>query len=149
MKVIFLVDVKGKGKKDEIKEVADGYAKNYLLKNKLAVEATAGTIKSIEQFEKHKLKKKEEARQALLVQAKDMEKIVLSFDVQTGEDGRVFGSISSKQIATKLLHDLKIKVDRRKVLLNHPLFVLGENEVNIELDKGIVTTIKVILKAKK
>ena len=148
MKVVFLADVKGKGKKGEIKEVAEGYAKNYLIKNKLAREATVAVMKELEQKAIRKEKNHEAEVEEFRLLGTEMKKIHLEFSVNSGEGGRVFGSVSSKQIASKLLRDHKIKVDRRDILLEHPITILGTREVAIRLCKEVETVIKVTLVAK-
>lgn len=147
MKVIFLKDVKGKGKKGEIKEVKDGYAHNYLIKNKLAMPATEKGLQVIEN-------EKEQQRIDEALHLADMkalaEKLVnvqLEFKVKAGEGGRVFGSISTKQIG-KELDKLNLKVDKRKIQLDHPITSLGYHNVNIHLHKDVDAMIKVHVSGK-
>lgn len=148
MRVLFLEDVKGKGKKGEIKEVAAGYANNYLIKNGLAKEATSGVVKAEKQKEKRREINHDKLTAELRVQAKEMESITLEFQVNAGVGGKVFGSVSSKQIASKLMRDHQIKIERRDVLLDHPISSLGTTMVDLKLSKEVTATIKVILTEK-
>lgn len=114
MKVIFTKDVKGKGKKGEVKDVAIGYANNYLLKNNLAVEATPGNLKQLEaQKEKQKEKAKQELEEAKKLK-ETVENLTVELSAKSGDSGRLFGSITSKQIAEELKKTHQIKVDKRE-----------------------------------
>lgn len=148
MKVLFLENVKGKGKKGEVKEVADGYAKNYLIKNNLAKAANSGVMKEEAQKAKSIEKKRTAVVEELRLLGKEMEKITLTFKVNAGVEGRVFGSVSGKQIASKLLQEHQIKIDKKNILLEHPIAILGTKEVKIRLDKEVETIIKVKVEAK-
>ena len=148
MRVLFLADVKGKGKKGEIKEVASGYAKNYLIKNNLAREATQGVVREQAQLAKNLERKEEQAVDELRLLGKEMEKIKLTFKVNAGVDGRVFGSGSTKHIASKLLKDYQIKIDKKNIVLPYPIATLGERDVEIQLHKEVKTAIKVVVEAK-
>lgn len=143
MKVILLADVKKVGKKGEIKEVADGYARNFLIAKKLAIQATDGSVqvlsKQKEDEAANRAKLKEEAQEM----AKELEKLTLKFKVKT-EKGRVFGSVSTKQIVEQL-HSLGIKVDKRKILDTQPISSLGFTKVKIELFKDVIGIINVQL----
>lgn len=144
MKVIFLKDVKGQGKKSEIKEVKDGYAENYLIKNGYAVKVTNQSMTS---FEKEKQKEQDELKQkrqeAELIK-KELEKIVLTFKVKTGEQDKVFGTISSKQIKDEL-HKQGFKIEKRDIDITSSLSSLGMHNVDINLFKEIKATIKIHL----
>ncbi len=122
MKVIFLKDVKGKGKKGEVKNVADGYAHNFLIKNGYAIEATSGNMKSLDNQKKKEQKEaQQELEEAKQLKAK-MEQLTVKLTAKSGEGGRLFGSITSKQIAEELKKAHKIKVDKRKILLDEGRF---------------------------
>ena len=142
MKVIFLKDVKGQGKKNEVKEVKDGYAQNFLIKNKYAVAATDINLKQVgrqvaEEALEENLKVKD------LEKLKDqMEKDKFIFKVQTGKQDMMFGQISSKQIK-KCLDEKGYKVDKTQIKLDHPITSLGMHNIIIELHKKVVATIKV------
>ena len=145
MKVILLSDVKNVGKKGDIKEVADGYARNFLLRNKLAVEATKTSIDILQQQNDDAQQKKDELVAAAEVVKEEIEKITLVFKVKTGVEGKVFGTVSTKQITDELLKKHQIKVDKRKFVDTDNLSSLGYHSVRIELFKGVVSTIKVQL----
>lgn len=143
MKVIFLKDVKGKGKKGEVKEVADGYAQNYLIKKGLAIEATNSNLKQLE------AQKKKEAREAAeeLAQAKklkeQLEQITVELKAKAGEGGRLFGSVTSKQIADQLKKDFQIQIDKRKIDLPDAIRSLGYTNVPVKLHSEVTATLKV------
>ena len=143
MKVIFLKDVKGKGKKGETKNVADGYAHNFLLKQGLAVEATSGNLKGLEAQKK----KEEQAAANELSEAKKLkeqiEKLTVELKAKSGKDGRLFGSITSKQIAEELNKANKIKIDKRKIELNDAIRTLGYTKVPVKLHTEVTATLNV------
>lgn len=145
MKVIFLQDVKGKGKKGEVKDVAVGYAQNFLLKKGLAVEATAKSLSELQG--KTKAKEKENAETLAdanklkeVMEAEGFEVIIKS---KAGEDSRLFGSIPSKQIADALEKQHKIKVDKRKMDLKQPIKALGYTTVPTKLHKDVTVKLRV------
>lgn len=145
MKVIFLADVKGKGKKGEIKEVPTGYAQNYLIKNKLAQEANKGNVAEL--AAKKKAQDKHDAE--ILAEAKalketlEKEETVIELKAKAGEDGRLFGSIPSKQIATALEKQYNVKIDKRKIELENPIRSLGFTNVPAKLHPDVIATLKV------
>lgn len=144
MKVIFLADVKGKGKKGEVKEVPTGYAQNFLLKKKLAKEATSQSINEL----KGKQKSEAKAAAELLAEAKtlkaqlDKEETRVQFSEKVGPDGRTFGSITAKKIAEELQKQFAIKVDKRSIELDHPIRAIGLIEVPVKLHKEVEGQIK-------
>ena len=147
MKVIFLQDVKKQGKKNEIKEVSDGYAINYLIKNGYAVKYTKSSGDILDaQIANDKLNEENNIKIANEIKSR-IEKEILKFDVQTGKDGRVFGSISSKQICDKLSM-LGYKVDKKNVKTKESLSSLGTFYVEIELHKKVVAKIRIELQSK-
>ncbi|MBI5974982.1 50S ribosomal protein L9 [Staphylococcus canis] len=143
MKVIFTQDVKGKGKKGEVKEVPVGYAKNFLLKKGFAVEATPGNLKQLEQknkrIEKEKQQEFEDAK-ALKEQLKSLE---VEVEAKSGEGGKLFGSVSTKQIADALNKQHGIKLDKRKMDLPNGIHALGYTNVPVKLHKDVEGTIRV------
>ncbi|MFD1992029.1 50S ribosomal protein L9 [Paenibacillus nicotianae] len=142
MKVIFLKDVKGSGKKGEVKEVADGYAQNFLIKNGHAKPATGGNVKILENqaaaVERQKQEEKEEAE----VLAKQLEALTVDLKAKSGEGGRLFGAITSKQIA-EALSKQGHKVDKRKIELDEPIRTLGVTQVAVKLHHDVKATLKV------
>jgi large subunit ribosomal protein L9 len=143
MKVILKDNVKSIGKKDEIVNVSDGYARNFLFVKGLAVEATPGNLaqlrtkKDSEQFKKNT--EKEEAKKL----AERLGQIKLEFKVKTGENGKVFGGVSSKEIAEKLEKEYQIKVDKKKIELKETIKTLGITIVDIKLFEGVIGKVKV------
>lgn len=142
MKVIFLEDVKGKGKKGETKNVSEGYARNYLLPNQLAVEATKGNMKNLEAQKKSEQKKQEENLAEAQAYKAELEAIEVKIKAKAGEGGRLFGAISTKQIA-ETLAKMKKKVDKRKIMLDEPIRSLGYTNVPIKIHPEVVATVKV------
>ncbi len=147
MKIILIEDVKNVGKKGELKDVADGYARNFLIRNRLAVEATAHSKAILEQQKQDKIDQEvEDIKKAEALKEK-LTAITLVFPVKTGEGGKVFGSISSKQIAEELAKKHQVTIDKRKILDNGPFSDLGYSDIRIELHKKVIGTIKIHLKA--
>ena len=143
MKVIFLQDVKGKGKKGEIKEVPSGYAQNFLIKKNLAKEATNQAIGEL----KGKQKSEEKHAAELLAEAQlEKEENRLQFTEKVGPDGRTFGSITAKKIAEGLQKQFGIKVDKRHIELEHPIRAIGLIEVPVKLHKEVSAQIKLNIK---
>lgn len=143
MKVIFLNDVKNKGKKGEVKEVATGYAQNFLLKKGLAEEATPGNLKKLEaQKEAAKEQAAEELQDAKTLKA-ELEEKEVEVKTKAGEGGKLFGSISSKQVvdAYKTQHD--IKLDKRKLDMSQPLKSLGYHRLQVKLHPEVSAEVKV------
>lgn len=143
MKVIFLKDVKGQGKKGEVKEVPTGYANNYLIKNNLAEEATPGNLRKLkarQQKEKEREQAEKEAAEKLKEQ---LQNITVKIAAKAGEGGRLFGSITSKQIADELKKKHKITIDRRKIELKDPLRSLGHHKVDVKLHPEVSGVIQV------
>lgn len=144
MKVIFLKDVKGQGKKGEIKEVSDGYGMNFLIKRNLAVLANKDALKNLERenekSDAEELKKIVEAKEL----KKSLEKLNIEFQVQTGKDEQVFGSVSTKQIANYLAEQ-NFKIDKKQISFKTPLNSLGFHEIEINLHRDIIAKIKVQL----
>ncbi|WP_110928057.1 50S ribosomal protein L9 [Bacillus massiliglaciei] len=143
MKVIFLKDVKGKGKKGEVKNVADGYAHNFLLKQGLAVEANNANVKSLEaQKKKENVLAQEELQHAK--ELKDqLEKITVELSAKAGEGGRLFGSITTKQIAEQLQKKHSIKIDKRKMELSEGIRSLGHTKLPVKLHPEVTATLTV------
>lgn len=147
MKVILLSDVKKVGKKGEVVDVADGYGRNYLIRNKLAVLATNKSMEVLSEQKAQDAQTEKEKEQEAKEVAKKLESITLVFDVKTGKEGKVFGSVSTKHIVEELNKQYGISVDKRKIIDNGPVGTLGINNVRVELYKNVEGTIKVHLKA--
>ncbi|WP_078429572.1 50S ribosomal protein L9 [Alkalihalobacterium alkalinitrilicum] len=142
MKVIFLEDVKGKGKKGEVKNVAEGYARNFLFPQNLAVEASKGNVRNLEAQKKSEEKKTEEELLEAKKYKEELESITVEIKAKSGEGGRLFGAISTKQI-TEELAKMKKKVDKRKIMLNDPIRSLGFTNVPIKIHPQVIATVKV------
>ncbi len=148
MKVILLKDVKGTGKKGEVKEVSDGYARNFLIKKGVAVEASQTNMKELDEKEKSKERKALiECEEAVLL-GKQMEEINIQIEVKAGEGGRLFGSITSKEIAEQLKKQKNLDIDKRKILMDEPIRTLGSTFVEIKLHQKVTTKIRVDVKEK-
>lgn len=142
MKVIFLKDVKGKGKAGEVKEVADGYARNHLLPNNLAIEATKSNLKALEAKKRSEAKKAEQLKQEAEQLKEKLEKIEVKITTKAGEGGRLFGAITNKQIAD-VLKEQNIKIDRRKIELDEPIRSLGYTKVPVKIHPEVTATLTV------
>ncbi|QVK18230.1 50S ribosomal protein L9 [Mycoplasmatota bacterium] len=144
MKVILLNDVKNKGKKGQVINVADGYA-NFLISKNQAVPASGGNIKKLEEDKKAKL----EAERKALKEAKELKTVVdnkqLIFKVTVGEDGRLFGSVSTKQIVEEFEKQFGVKLDKRKIMLDDSIKTLGYTKVKVQLHHEVVAEFQVLL----
>lgn len=143
MKVILKENIKSIGKKDEIVNVSDGYARNYLFAKKLAVEANNENLSKLKAKKDSENYKKDIEKQEAKKVAEELEKIKLQFKVKQGENGKIFGGISSKEIDEKLEKQQKIKVDKKKIELRESIKTLGITKVSIKLYEGVIGTIKV------
>ena len=134
MKVVFLEDVKGKGKKGEVKDIADGYA-TFLIKNRKADEANAATISALKGQKKAEEKKQaEELAVAQELKALlEKEESIIKLSAKIGEDGRLFGSITTKQVAEALQKQHNVKLDKRKIELENPIRALGFTKMSVKI----------------
>lgn len=143
MKVVFLKDVKGKGKKGEIKNVADGYAHNFLIKNGYAAEANAQAMSQIDGQKKLEAKNAAAELAEAQVLKETLEALTIELKAKSGEGGRLFGSVSTKQIADALQKVHGIKIDKRKMTLNDGIRALGFTNVPVKLHHEVTATLKV------
>ena len=144
MKVILLADVKAQGKKGDVIEVSDGYAKNFLFKNKLALEASTANLNSLnisKAAEAHRKQVEKEEAQAL---ADRLAKAVVNVSVRVGENGKLFGALNSQAIADEL-NAQGFKVDKRMIVLDEPIKKLGAYDIVIKLYAGVSGKVKVVL----
>ncbi|NLC63318.1 MAG: 50S ribosomal protein L9 [Thermoanaerobacterales bacterium] len=142
MKVILLKDLTNLGKRGDIVNVAEGYARNYLFPKKLAEQATEGGIKQVEQQKQAEEKKKKKERELALNMAEKLSKAQIVLNVRAGEQGKLFGSITSKDISQALKKQYKINVDKRKIELAEPIKSIGEYDVMIKLAPEIDTKLR-------
>lgn len=149
MKVILLKDIKGTGKKGEVKEVSEGYARNFLLPKKMAVVADNTSMKELNEKNKAQEIKAQKEYEAAVDQGKKMEEMNVVIYSKSGDGGRLFGSITSKDIAEQLKKQHSIEVDKRKILLDEPIRVLGSRFVEIKIHQKVVTKIRVDVKEKQ
>ena len=149
MKVILLKDVKGTGKKNEVKEVSDGYARNYLLPKKLAVPADNTNMKELNEKNQSKELKAHKEYEAAVELGKKMEELNVVIYAKAGDGGRLFGSITSKDIAEQIKKQHNIEVDKRKITLDEPIRVLGSRFVDIKIHQKVTTRLRVDVKEKQ
>lgn len=142
MKVIFQQDVKGKGKKGEIKNVSDGYARNFLLPKGLAVEATQGNVNALKDVKRREQAKEQELEAQARTLKDKLEQLDFKIPAKAGENGRLFGAVTSKQIS-EALKKQKLKVDKKQIQLDEPIRALGVTPVEIRLRAGITATLRV------
>jgi large subunit ribosomal protein L9 len=142
MKVIFLQDVKGQGKKGQVKEVSEGYARNFLLPKGVVQIATDGAKKSLDAITAAAAKKKEQEKDEFKALAAKLSEMTVVIKAKAGEGGRLFGAITSKQIA-EALDGQNIKVDKRKIELEEPIRVLGVTKVSVKLYPEVKGTLNV------
>ena len=133
MKVILLQDIKGVGKKDEIINASDGYARNFLFPKKMAIPADEGNMARLQsKKDSQEYKKELERKDAKQVKSK-IENIVLEIKVKAGENGKIFGGVTSKEISEELKNKYDIKVDKKKVMLKETIKTLGRFNIEIKL----------------
>ena len=144
MKVIFIKDLKKQGKKDEIKEVSDGYATNFLIKNGYAVKYTKTSNERLyDDIKERELREAKDIEEANKIKDK-LAKENIVFNVKVGKDGKVFGNISTKQISEKLTN-LGYNIDKKKIILDTTLNTLGTHNVRIILHKKVEATLRVTI----
>lgn len=148
MKVILLKDVKGTGKKGEMKEVSDGYARNFLLPKKMAIVADNTAVKELNEKNKAAENKAQKEYEAAVELGKKMEEMNIVMYSKAGDGGRLFGSITSKEIAEQLKKQKGITIDKRKINLDEPIRVLGSRRVEIKIHPKVTTNIRVDVKEK-
>ena len=142
MKVILLADIKGVGKKDQVINASDGYARNFLFPKKLAVEANNENMSKLKAKNESKAYKKEmDIKEAKAVKEK-IEKLTMKMVVKAGENGKIFGGVTSKEIAENLKKEYSIEIDKKKVLLPETIKNIGTFTVDIKLYEGIIAQLK-------
>jgi large subunit ribosomal protein L9 len=142
MKVIFLKDVKGQGKKGEVKEMAEGYVRNFLLPKGLVAIASDSNVKQLEHQKLAEAKRKEKEKAEAQELAKKLAETVVVFRIKAGEGGRLYGSITSKQIAEEL-EKLGIHLDKRKIEMSDAIRSLGTTNVKVKLHPEVTAQLRV------
>ena len=139
MKVVLLKDVKNIGKRDEILNVSDGYARNFLFPQKLAAEAKPGTLKEIEKKRAAQEAREAEALAEAKARADALKRKVIGLKVKCGSQGRLYGSVTAAEVAEALEKQHGVAVDRRKIELGDPIREVGDREITIRLHSGVST----------
>ena len=147
MKVILLADLKGTGKKEQIIEVSDGYARNYLFPRKLAQEATAAALNAIKLQKEAGTHRAEVARQEAQERSQKLSGAIVRLTARAGDKGRLFGSITVEEIAAALKEQLGVDVDKRKIELAEPIRTLGSTDITVRLYAGVATQMSVEVSA--
>lgn len=148
MKVILLEDVKSLGKKGQIVNVNDGYARNFILPKKLGLEATSKNLNDLKLQKQNDEKVAQEKLDAAKVLAEKIKEKSITVKIQAGVEGKVFGSISSKEIATEAKKQLNMDIDKKKIVIPDAIKSLGTYNVNIKLHKDVTATLAVKVEAK-
>ena len=148
MKVILLEDVKSLGKKGEIVNVNDGYARNFILPKKLGLEATSKNLNNLKLQKQNDEKVAQEKLDAAKALAEEIKEKSITVKIQAGVEGKVFGSISSKEIATEAKKQLNMDIDKKKIVIPDAIKSLGTYNVNIKLHKDVTATLTVKVEAK-
>lgn len=143
MKVILLDNIKGVGKKDEVINASDGYARNFLLPRKLAVEANSENMSKLNNKKDANQYKKDLEKQAAEEMAKRLKNILLKIKVKAGENGKIYGGVTPKEISENLKNQYQIEIDKKKIEVKEPIKNLGSTQVSVKLYEGIVGVLKV------
>ena len=142
MKVILLDNIKGVGKKDEIINASDGYVRNFLFPKKLAVEANAENLSKLNSKKEAQNYKKDVEKQKAEELAKKLKGIMLKIKVKAGENGKIFGGVTAKEISENLKSQYNFEIDKKKIDLKEPIKTLGEFIVIIKLYEGVIANLK-------
>ena len=146
MKVILLEDVKSVGKKGELINASEGYAKNFLFPKKLAVEATKSNLNDFELKQKAEVKRKQEELEKAQELATALNEKIVTIKVKTGGNGKLFGSVTNKEVADAIVEQTKLDIDKKKVSIGDPIKMLGERTATIKLHPKVSAevTIKIV-----
>lgn len=147
MKVILLEDIKGVGKKDQVINANDGYARNYLFPKKLAVEANTGNLANLKAKQESNQYRKDVQKEEAIKLASKLKDILLTIKVKAGENGKIFGGVTAKEIAENLKTQYKIEIDKKKINLPETIKNLGVFIVDIKLYEGVIGKLKVQIMA--
>ena len=143
MKVILLQDIKGVGKKDEIINASDGYARNYLFPKKLALEANNENMLKLKAKQNSNEYKKNVEKEEAMKLADKFKNITIKISVKAGENGKIFGGVTSKEISENLSKQYNIEIDKKKIMLQETIKVLGTFVVDVKLYEGIIGKLKI------
>ena len=143
MKVILLSDIKGVGKKDQIINANDGYARNYLFPKKLAVEANSGNLANLKSKQDSNQYRKDMQKEEAIKIAERLNKLELTIKVKAGENGKIFGGVTAKEISENLKTQYQIEVDKKKINLSETIKNIGTKTVEIKLYEGVIGKLKV------
>lgn len=143
MKVILLQDIRGKGKKGQMIEASDGYARNYLLPRKMAVEATADNVNTMKMNDKAKAEQMAREKAQAQETAEKLKDITVEIKAKSGNGGRLFGSITSQEIADALKKQANISIDKKKIVQDEPIKSFGDFSLKAKLGYEITATISV------
>ena len=145
MKVILLADVKGQGKKNDVIEVSDGYGKNFLIPRKLAKAADAQSLNDVKVKEAARVYRIETEKKEAQALSEKLKGILVKIPASSGADGRLYGSITTKDISERLAADFGISIDKRKLVLSDPIKAYGKYEVEVKLYTEVTGKINVLV----
>lgn len=148
MKVLLLTDVKGQGKKDEIKNVSDGYARNFLLPRKLAVEVTPAVLAELEARRAEKKRIEAEELAAAQAVARSLDPLLVKVTLNSGADGKIYGSVTARDICDALAAQHKIEIDKYRVILPEPIKNFGTFDIKVKLHPDVQGTLHVLVTGK-
>lgn len=143
MKVVLLQDVKKMGKKGDVVEVSDGYGRNVLIRKGLGVEGTKANLNTAAQRQESKVFKDQVAADEAVIMAAQLKKVKVVIKVQCGEDGRIFGSVTGKDISEALKKQYKFKLEKKNIRLKSPIKTLGEYDVEVWVHQQVTSTVHV------
>ncbi len=143
MKVVLLQDVKKMGKKGDVVEVSDGYGRNVLIRKGLGVEGTKANLNTAAQRQESKVFKDQVAADEAVIMAAQLKKVKVVIKVQCGEDGRIFGSVTGKDISEALEKQYKFKLEKKNIRLKSPIKTLGEYDVEVWVHQQVTSTVHV------
>ncbi|MFR0823525.1 MAG: 50S ribosomal protein L9 [Clostridia bacterium] len=143
MKVILLENIKGVGKKDEVINASDGYARNFLFPKNLALEATKDNMLKLQAKQQANQRKKDIEKEEAIKVASKMKELLLKIEVKSGENGKIFGGVTAKEIAENLQKQYQIAIDKKKINLKETIKNLGTYTVEIRLYEGVVGKLKI------
>lgn len=147
MKVVLTQDFEKLGSLGDVVKVKDGYAKNFLIPNKIALPATQGNLKQMELIKKSVTKREAKNIKEAEEIAERLKDLALTFRVRASQDGKLYGSITAKDIADRILEERKVEIDKKKIELEDNIKDLGEHEVEVKLYKGIRSKVKVMVES--